>query len=240
MLAQILATGPENDKVGDKIRAQQSAAPAASMPDCMANLLVWCLPGGYNGQEVCQKEKGMGVRTQRYTVEEFDRLVMLPENADKRLEFVDGEVSDVVSNSYSSEVAARLLIRVGVFVESKKLGRLTGADGGYIVSGQRYIPDLAFTSQARRAQPSHEPNNPAAPDLAVEVLSPSDDPARLRLKIAGYLAAATTVWIVDTIQKHVEIYVPGMPPRLLHADQVLDGGDVLTGFRMPVQEIFPD
>ncbi|MEJ5197516.1 MAG: SdrD B-like domain-containing protein, partial [Anaerolineae bacterium] len=49
---------------------------------------------------------------------------------------------------------------------------VTGADGGYRVGDERYIPDVAFVSQSRQPAPSRDAYNAIAPDLAVEVLSP--------------------------------------------------------------------
>ncbi|HEX3054121.1 MAG TPA: hypothetical protein VHP83_25935, partial [Aggregatilineaceae bacterium] len=79
----------------------------------------------------------MAVQSKRYTVEEFDELVMLPENADKLLEYVGGEIVEVVSNNYSSKIAMRIGARLVLFVEEKGLGHVTGADGGYKVLGER-------------------------------------------------------------------------------------------------------
>ncbi|RPI96275.1 MAG: Uma2 family endonuclease [Chloroflexi bacterium] len=180
----------------------------------------------------------MAVQTRRYTVDEFDRMAQLPENAERRLEYIGGEIVSVVSNSYSSEVAANILIAVGAYVKSQKLGRVTGADGGYQIVNERYIPDVAFISQARQPEPSHEAYNSHSPDLAVEVLSPTDDPRLIRLKIAHYLAAGTVVWLVNTEEKHIEVYTPGQPPKMAY--ETLDGGAVLPVFSMAVKDIFPD
>ena len=57
----------------------------------------------------------MIARTSGYTVAEFDEMVMQPENAEKRLEYIEGEVVEVVSNNYSSETAANLLAEIKSF-----------------------------------------------------------------------------------------------------------------------------
>ena len=183
----------------------------------------------------------MAVTTQPITVEEFERLAVEPENADRRLEFVGGEISEVVSNSYSSRVAARILVKLGIFLEGANIpGYLTGADGGYQVGDERYIPDVAFVSKARQPEPSHETYNPLPPDLAVEVLSPSDQPDVMRLKLANYLAAGTVVWVVNPETKTVEVYTPAKRAYRLGADGTLDGGEVLPGLALPVKDLFPD
>jgi Uma2 family endonuclease len=176
----------------------------------------------------------------RLTVAEFDELVGLPENTDKRLEFIGGEVFEVVSNNYASMVAAHILGEIGAFIKGKNLGRLTGADGGYIVSGERYIPDVAFISRARQPEPSHETYNALAPNLAVEVLSPSDEKGIVTDKVVGYLAAGTVVWVIDPDKQQAKIYEPGQPVKTIPLDGVLDGGNVLPGFALPLKDIFAD
>jgi Uma2 family endonuclease len=181
----------------------------------------------------------MAVQTRRMTVEEFDQFIQQPENAERLFEYVGGEIIEVVSSNYSSEVAARILIEIGIFVKNKNMGRVTGADGGYMVSGERYIPDVAFISKEKQPEPSHEAYNPTPPDLAVEVLSPSNDPADIRIKLFNYLHAGTVVWLVDPDKKEVEVYASGQAKKL-GLDSILDGGDVLPSFMLPVKEIFPD
>ena len=80
---------------------------------------------------------------------------------------------------------------------------------------------------------------PLAPDLAVEVLSPSDRIADALAKIAMYLdAGVRLVWLVDPADQTVTIFRPETTPSKLAADDTLDGGDVLPDFRVPVVEIF--
>ncbi|RPJ02748.1 MAG: Uma2 family endonuclease [Chloroflexi bacterium] len=101
------------------------------------------------------------------------------------------------------------------------------------------MPDVAFISKARQPEPSHEAHNPNAPDLAVEVLSPSDDPGDLRIKVTNYLAAGTVVWVVDPDKKVVEIHAPGKRADRLGMKETISGGDVLPGFALAVKEVFP-
>jgi len=176
----------------------------------------------------------------KYTAADFDQLIDLPENADRRLELIGGEVVEVVSNNYSSETAANLLAEIHSFARRHALGRVTGADGGYMVAGERYIPDVAFISFARQPDPSHEAYNPQPPDLAVEVLSPSDDEANLRIKIVNYLRVGTVIWVIDPVKKLVECYMPDASPQTLGTGDTLDGGRFLPGFQMAVKDIFPE
>lgn len=180
----------------------------------------------------------MQVQT-RMTVEEFDRFVDLPENADRLFEFIGGEIIEVPSNTYASHIASRINRRLGNFVEERDLGYITGEAGGYMVSGERYAPDVAFLAKGKPL--SQHGYNPVAPDLAVEVDFPStyESQKTLRTKVVNYLAAGTVVWVVLPEAQEVEVYVPGQPEKTLTLEDVLDGGAVLPGFRLPVKEIFP-
>lgn len=181
----------------------------------------------------------MAIGTRLVTLDEFLRISAQPDHADRRLEYVGGELHEVVSNNYASQVAARILIKLGAVVEADGLGHLTGADGGYEVSGERYIPDVGFIRAERQPAPSHATWNPLAPDLAVEVLSPTDDPAILRLKLSNYLAAGVTVWVVDPAQQRIEVHAPGQRAQHLRTGDTLSGGDTLPEFSVPVDAVFP-
>ncbi len=172
------------------------------------------------------------------TVEEFDAYALLPENHDRLLEFMNGEIIEVVSNNKSSRLGVRIGGRLELFATQHGLGYVTGADGGYQVGDERCIPDAAFISKARQSKPNEDAYNPLAPDLAVEVISPSDDRDELRLKIATYLAAGTVVWLVDPDKAQVEVYRPGQPPLVLRENDVLDGDKILPGFQLAVNDIF--
>ena len=183
----------------------------------------------------------MVIRTpERCTVDEFDEFVALPENADRLFEFIGGEIIEVVSNNYSSEIAALILYFIQAYIREHGIhGRVTGADGGYIVAGGRYIPDVAYISFKKQPHPSHEAYNANPPDLAVEVLSPGNDPRVMRIKIGNYLKAGTTLWVVDADTKQVEVYAPGKTVEVVDINGTLDGGDVLPGFKLAVKNIFP-
>ena len=77
------------------------------------------------------------------------------------------------------------------------------------------------------------------PDLAVEVLSPSDRPAELRSKVADYLAAGTPrVWLVDPERSQVTEYRHLLEPRILREADVQGGGPALPGFSVRIAELF--
>ncbi len=175
----------------------------------------------------------------RLTVEEFDAFAALPENEDRLLEFILGEISEVSTNPRGSKLGARMVRLIGNIVEDRNLGHVTGADGGYRVSGERYIPDAAFISYARQPElPASGGYNPNPPDLAVEVFSPSDSERKLATKVHNYVLAGTTVWVLYPDTQEIEVFVPGQPSKSLHIGDTLDGGALLPGFSVPLAEIF--
>jgi Uma2 family endonuclease len=173
------------------------------------------------------------------SAEEFEKIAALPENADKRLEYIGGEIVEVVSNSEASEIAAFILAQLSNHVYAHKVGRVTGADGGYKVSGADYIPDVAFISNVRQPKRPNVAWNPLSPDLAVEVVSPTDRPGVIADKAVNYPLAGTLLWYVFPDDKQVKVYEPGQPAKTLGLDDELDGGKVLPGFKLAVKAIFP-
>ena len=182
----------------------------------------------------------MVLQTRYVTDEEFDRFVTLPENVDRNFEYIAGEIVEVVSNNESSRLAIKMLMRVGVHVDDNHLGWVTGADGGYIVAGEKYIPDGAFVSFARQPKASRAAYNPIAPDLAIEVLSPGNSEIEMIRKIGNYLAVGTVVWVADPDQKTIDVYIPNQPRKTLRIGEFLEGGAVLPGFRLAVASIFSE
>ncbi len=179
------------------------------------------------------------VQTRATTVEEYLRFIALPENDDRRFEFVEGEIIEVVTNSYCSLVAMEIAGRLFAYVKEKRLGYVLGADGGFQVGKDRYLPNVSFISKKQQPDPPHETFYHSPPDLAVEVLSPTDRPRTVRTKIHNYTQAGTVVWVVDPEDKTVEVYVPGQEVKTLRLSDTLDGGAVLPGFSLAVEDLFP-
>ncbi len=176
----------------------------------------------------------------QYTVEEFEAFVWLPENADLRFELIDGEMIEVPSNPYSSELASTFNRHVGNFVYANKLGHVTSEAAGYIVNGQRLAPDMAFVSKTRQKQLAREGYNPIPPDLAVEVVSPTDRDETLEKKLKHYAAAGVLVWVAYPKRREIDVHAPNAPRKTLGMDDILDGGTVLPGFTIAVKDIFAD
>jgi Uma2 family endonuclease len=184
----------------------------------------------------------MLVERQRYTTAEFEAIANLPENADKILELIDGEIVEkMASNPYSSAVSSQIIILLGGFVKQHNLGHVTGEAGGYHISEYNdFAPDVAFISKARQPNLPRRGFNPIPPDLAVEVISPSDLFSDVIKKVRAYLRYGTRlVWVVDPEEQIVMVYTPSMT-FTVGIEGALDGGEVLPGFKLAVRDIFPE
>jgi Uma2 family endonuclease len=176
---------------------------------------------------------------QRVSVREFEAFIYRPENVNRDWELINGRIVEVVANRGSSRYGMYIGAVMTLFARERDLGWVTGADGGYMVEGERYIPDVGYISKARQPDPLDDvAYNPLPPDLAVEVLSPTNDPDDMRIKVVNYLRAGAIVWVVNPEKHEVQVLSPSAPPRTLGLADVLDGGSLLPGFSLPVKDIF--
>lgn len=179
---------------------------------------------------------------QRATLDEFEAFVEQPENADSLFEFIGGEIVEVPSNPYASKIAGRIFGELYIYLKTHDIGHLTGEAGGYMVSGERYAPDVAFISYERQPELAGQGYNPNPPELAVEVISdPSnaEEQRRLRFKLISYLAAGVVVWVVNTAARLVEIHQAGQASQELDGRDILKAENILPGFALRVSDIFP-
>ena len=177
------------------------------------------------------------------SADEFMRIALDPANADRRLQRIDGEIVEVVSNNKASESASNMIIFLGAFVKPRKLGRVTGSDGGYTISEEQYIPDCAFVSYQRQPHTTTEAYPEIAPDLVVEVLTPgnigsSDEREKLTRKVANYLAEGCELWLVDPVEEKLERYLPAQPVRTYRNGDILEGVSLLEGFRLEISAMW--
>lgn len=99
-------------------------------------------------------------------------------------------------------------------------------------------PDVAFVSVERLKFPDPDAVT-VAPDLAVEVVSKSDSTYDTEIKAADYLKAGVQmVWLVRPMMQVVEVYQTGKLPKFLTIADELEGGDVLPGFKLKINDIF--
>lgn len=161
----------------------------------------------------------------------------------KRLcELVDGVLVEKSMGRRESLIGARLIFLIQSYLQENNLGEITGADGPYqLLEDQVRFPDVAFLSWDR-LPPDADPRSPmtaAAPNLAVEVLSPSNTRKEMQRKLEDYFAAGVElVWYIDPDDCTIDVFTAVDQKQTLREDDMLTGGTVLPGFQIAIKEIF--
>lgn len=167
-----------------------------------------------------------------------EELMAFPKDG-RKFELVDGEAKEVPTGWEHEVVGSRLMVRLGKIVES--LGYLTGSSAGFrMKDGSIRAPDVSFV-RAERAPSGEEAKRffDGAPDLAVEIISPSESRNDIFRKIGEYFeSGAQQVWIVQPTNRTVTVYHSMDRVRTYESDETLDGGNLLPGFRCPVSDLF--
>jgi len=139
-------------------------------------------------------------------------------------------------------IAVRLAGRLADHVERLGLGSVLVEAGYLLQRGPDTVrgPDISFLSAAR-LPPERLPEHfiPGAPDLAIEILSPSDRWSEVEEKITDYFGAgARLVWVVDPGERRVIVRYPDRPPRIIPTGGAVEGEEVVPGFALPLTELF--
>ena len=172
-----------------------------------------------------------------------EELALIPDDGDQ-YELVGGVLTRMAPASFRpSNIAARITVRIGAYAEAHGLGEVTVADGGYLLErgpDTVRVPDVAFVRAERVPTLEEQEHFPAlAPDLAVEVISPSDRMSEVEDKVRQYLASGVPlVWVFDPRRRGVTVHRPGRAPLVLGEGDAFDGEDVLPGFRLSVSDVF--
>lgn len=171
-------------------------------------------------------------------------LLVLAERDGRFCELVDGTLLEKPVGQFESLVAAYLITALGAFVRPRKLGFVTGADGPNRMSaGNVRMPDVTYFS-VDDLPGGIFPRTPVPtlrPTLVAEVLSASNTPREIRLKLKDYFQSGSRLaWVIDPEAETVAIYdtSPDTPSRVLVNTDVLDGGTVLPGFQINVADLF--
>jgi Uma2 family endonuclease len=165
---------------------------------------------------------------------------------DVRRELVDGEVIEMTpAGGVHGRVTSRICRRLEEHVVNHGGGEVLVGDVGFVLNlpndpERVRAPDVAFVSTGRLPSgrlPDGFLSGP--PDLAVEVLSPSDNPVDVQQKVRDYLeAGARLVWVVALQATSVTVYHPDGAARLLREGELLDGEEILQGLQIPLAEVF--
>lgn len=177
-----------------------------------------------------------------------EELLMLPETENGSTvyyELIRGELKKMSPTGGTHGLLCMRLGRVlGNYVEENRLGVVLAPETGVLVERDPDTVlgvDVAFVSNERlKLIENFDKFLPFAPDLAVEVLSPSNTVQEMDEKVALYFSGgARAVWVVNTKRHTVAVYSSPLEVRILGEDDVLEGGEVLPGFSYRLSELFP-
>ena len=183
--------------------------------------------------DALRSQEGLPLKPIKMTLEEF------LESDLERYEYAKGELIPMPPTSVEhGYISANLSSLLHLYVREKQLGRVIISDTGFRVGEQVLIPDIAFLANARIPD-NLSKASPIPPDLAVEVVSPTDVLNRVEEKAFTYLEAGTQlVWVLKPRSKTVAVYRSETDITLLTRNDTLTGENVIEGFSCQVAELF--
>ena len=188
----------------------------------------------------------MTIQDRVYTNEEFLAYSRLPENADRNYELIHGVIVEMPSPSpLHGWIVAQIVFLLRLYLSEHNIGDAFGdANDVDLAPGFVFKPDASFFS--REQLPALPDTFRISPDLAVEVVSPSNTETEMLFKVEKYIQyGSRLVWVVYPEKRVVVVYRPatdggGLALQKLTADDTLTGEDVLPGFSTLVHKLFPE
>ncbi|MCH8043200.1 MAG: Uma2 family endonuclease [Planctomycetes bacterium] len=181
----------------------------------------------------------MSTTTQPLTA---DDLRNMPRD-DMRHELVRGELRDMVPAGFDhGAIGSNLLAMLWQHVKAENLGIVVGPDTGFFIARDPdtvRCPDVGFVQRDRVPSPRPVKFWDGAPDLAVEVISPSDTALAVDEKVQDWLDAGTQeVIVINPKQKSVKVFRSGPAASVLQEGDVLEALESVPGFRCEIAELF--
>ena len=187
-----------------------------------------------NAQDVRQlSQENLPPETTTMTVEEF------LESDLEGYEYVKGELVPMPPTSGEhGKISVNLILPLSLHVRENRLGDIYVSETGFRVGERVLVPDIAFLS-ADRIPADLSKVFQIPPDLAVEVVSPTDALHRIVEKAFAYLDAGTQlVWVLEPRSKTVMVYRSETDITLLTRNDTLTGENVVEGFSCQVATLF--
>jgi Uma2 family endonuclease len=163
----------------------------------------------------------------------------------KRYELINGELVDMGNSGMEHGFISSVLnIRIGSYVLTHKLGVICDSSTAFTLkSGNKRSPDLSFISKDRLQGIRRLPKGyfQGAPDLAVEVISPSNTYEEIHGKLIEYFDnGCRLAWVIYPDEQYVLVYHQPQPDILLKVADTLDGEAVIPGFTLLVADLFAE
>ena len=171
-----------------------------------------------------------------------DDLLALPRGYGKRHELIRGVLVEKMGTGRPHAIA---VTRTGsillIYSDANDYGEVHSGEPGYLLDlnpDTVRCPDVAWFAPGR-IPPGTQGYPNLAPDLAIEVKSPSNSNPEMAAKAWMWLSyGSQQAWVADPGRVTVTVYRPGAAPQTLGEDDELTGGDLLPGFTTPVWRLF--
>lgn len=176
-----------------------------------------------------------------WTDEEF---MALPQDG-HRYELVNGEVIDIGNSGMEhGGIGSFLGGLLAIYVRQNKLGAVCDSSTAFsLKNGNKRSPDVSFVARERLKGLKCAPRGffQGSPDLAAEILSPSNTVEEIHDKIVEYFENETRlVWVIHPDEKYVLVYHSSEPDRFLRPPDQLEGEAIVPGFSMAVADLFEE
>lgn len=171
------------------------------------------------------------------TVEDYMRLPESVGAQDVRYELVEGELVTLpLEMLLHNLVRDNVLVALLEFVDGKKLGTVIGMQACQLFGCTVRTPDVAFFRAGRTIPLYKLPEG--APDLAIEVVSPTNTARAMDQRISDYFAAGgKRVWVIHPDDREVYIHgLAGVTRR--RGDELLEDAELLPGFSIKASSLF--
>lgn len=173
-----------------------------------------------------------------------EELQALPEDGFCH-ELVNGQLVMSPKNSFlHGDLCGRLLVALGNFVNQHRLGVVLDSSTGFWMANRNCrAPDVSLVSKKRLQGLRQAPKAffRGAPDLAVEILAPSNTPGEITERLEDFFASGSQLaWIVHPEEQFVEICHSPSQRHVIRAGGFLDGERVLPGFKFPINDLFKE
>ena len=181
------------------------------------------------------------VKPRPITADEFEEF-----NPEWRYDLIKGELRPMpaMPGAKHGQLTFAFTLDLGLFIREIDAGVCFAAETRFTIERNpdtAIAPDWAFVGRER--MPTTTPNGflDLAPDIVLEVRSPSDRKGEVLEKVNRWLAAGVKiVWELNPKTRVLTVYRPDCVPRELTVDDTLTGEEILPGFTLPLRRLFPN
>jgi Uma2 family endonuclease len=184
------------------------------------------------------------VTTKTGTITEADIMDMAARGILR--EVVNGQwVDPEVTGREHGRIETMIIYLLMQFIVPRQLGELYSGDTTFIIEGTSddmqtiRMPDVAFVEKSRLSEVDVQKPLYLAPDLAIEIVSPSETASEIQAKVSDYRRAGVKqIWQVYPTQQQVIVTLTDGTAKSYSINDSIPGGDVLPGFELKVKDIF--